>query len=159
VFGAVVVLLAALVGAYAIGRSNAHPAASAARVTGPTSAPLAEGRVDASIKADLQTTATAVAGWYASHPDLRQLPVWSSGFAPALHPGNHIDIKVAPGVNGFCLDGWDTAGSATGPNGKLFFFYDSIAGGLQQGGPASTPPSAALAANPCGGTSGFRSLA
>jgi hypothetical protein len=100
-----------------------------------------------------------LAGWYSTHPEQRQPPAWSSGFAPALHPGNHIDVKVTPSADGFCLAGWNTAGTATGPNGKLFFFYDSIAGGLQPDGPGITPPSAANPGNGCGGTSGFSPLA
>jgi hypothetical protein len=121
-------------------------------------APLAEGAIDASIKADLETTATALREWFATHPTSTQ-PVWSASFAPAVHAGNHIDLKLTPGVAGFCLDGWNSAGTATGPWAKQFYYYDSLAGGLQIGGPSAVPPSMASAGSACAGNYGFRPIA
>jgi hypothetical protein len=140
-----------LVAAFLVGRSTERSSTGSSPLT-------PENRIDANIKADLQTTATALQGWYAVHPDLVGLPKWGSQYAPALHTGDHIDLKTTPGVAGFCLDGWNTAGTATGPDAKAYFFYDSLAGGVQVGDPSITSPSANHPGTACYGTFGFGPL-
>ena len=98
--------------------------------------------VDASIKSDLRTAATALETYFT---DFQAYPATGvSGQTPKFSQGNAV--SGAMGVNGYCLRG-QNPNSDTGAT--LYFWYDSTAGGLQTGQPTATSASTAVAGATC----------
>ena len=77
-----------------------------------------------------------------------------------LTKGNVIEIAGSP-ANGYCIQGSNEAGTTKAAGGTAatagatFFWYDSLAGGLQTGAP-SKEDTTAVAGKACAGVDGDR---
>ena len=89
--------------------------------------------VDASIKSDLRTAATALETYFTDQQSYVQT---STGQNPKFSQGN--TIKGTFTATGYCLVGSNLNSSATGSN---YFWYDSTVGGLQPGPATPASPS------------------
>ena len=98
--------------------------------------------VDASIKSDLRTAATALETYFT---DFQAYPATGvTGQTPKFSQGN--TLTGALGTNGYCLRG-QNPNSDTGAT--LYFWYDSTAGGLRTGAPTATSSSVGSAGATC----------
>jgi type IV pilus assembly protein PilA len=98
--------------------------------------------VDASIKSDLRTAATALETYFTDNQSYAAV----TGQNPKFSQGN--SIKVATTATGYCLLGQNPNSNANTTAGK-YFWYDSTAGGLQSGAPTATSPSVGSAGATC----------
>ena len=98
--------------------------------------------VDASIKSDLRTAATALETYFTDNQSYN--PV--TGQNPKFSQGN--SIKVAVTATGYCLLGQNVNSDANATAGT-YFWYDSTAGGLQSGAPTATSNSVGSAGATC----------
>ncbi len=80
--------------------------------------------VDASIKSDLRTAATALETYFTDNQAYNAATTQNPKFSQ-----NNV-ISVAVTTTGYCLRGTNPNSNATGGS---FFWYDSTAGGLQTG--------------------------
>ena len=106
--------------------------------------------VDASLKADLKSAATAMETIAVGDPSGRVptsgtvgyytgAAMKNAGFKPS--PGNTIFLKGAPSL-GFCVTGFNPG--STGYSSGATFFYDSALGGLQGGNAKTTAPTGGI---------------
>jgi type IV pilus assembly protein PilA len=88
--------------------------------------------VDASLKSDLKSMATAQETWITDNPSEQgtddQTKITAAGFKKT--PGNTIVIGIST-AGGYCITGINPASSAPG---AYRFIYDSAAGGLMADG-------------------------
>jgi type IV pilus assembly protein PilA len=98
--------------------------------------------VDASIKSDLRTAATALETYFTDNQSYAAV----TGQNPKFSQGNHILVTTT--ATGYCLDGWNL-NSDTGNPTATYFWYDSTAGGLQSGAPTATSGSVGGAGATC----------
>jgi hypothetical protein len=133
-------------------KSQPDTAVATATVTATATAPAAsQGDVaqqqagDADVKVDMRNAAIAVETWFTVHGNYKthSLPTGQTILA-----SDHLDVKLAADGQGYCLRGWSAGGTASGPSGRLYLYYDSTSGGLQAG-PTAVSPSASRAANAC----------
>jgi type IV pilus assembly protein PilA len=89
--------------------------------------------VDASIKSDLRTAATALETYFTDHQSYNAV----TGQNPKFSQGN--TISVATTATGYCLRGSNANSDAVA--GSAYFYYDSTSGGLQSGAPTATSTS------------------
>jgi type IV pilus assembly protein PilA len=87
--------------------------------------------VDASIKSDLRTAATALETYFTDNQSYAANTLQS----PKFSQGNVI--KVAVTATGYCIQG-SNLNSDTGNPTTKYFWYDSTSGGLQSGAPTAT---------------------
>jgi len=99
--------------------------------------------VDASIKSDLRTAATALETYFTDNQSYAANTLQS----PKFSQGNVGNIKVAVTATGYCLQGSNTNSDAV--PGTSYFWYDSTAGGLQSGAPRATSSSVGSAGATC----------
>jgi type IV pilus assembly protein PilA len=86
--------------------------------------------VDASIKSDLRTAATALETYFTDNQSYNAV----TGQNPKFSQGN--TISVATTATGYCLRGSNANSDAVA--GTAYFYYDSTSGGLQSGAPTAT---------------------
>ena len=91
--------------------------------------------VDASIKSDLRTAATALETYFTDNQSYAAVTLQN----PKFSQGNLI--QVATTATGYCLRGSNPNSDAVAATPK-YFYYDSTSGGLQSGAP--TPTSASV---------------
>ena len=87
--------------------------------------------VDASIKSDLRTAATALETYFTDNQAYNA----ATGQNPKFSQGNLIEVATT--ANGYCLRGSNANSDAVAAT-PLYFWYDSTAGGLQSGSPTAT---------------------
>ena len=90
--------------------------------------------VDASIKSDLRTAATALETYFTDNQAYNA----ATGQNPKFSQGN--TIAVATTATGYCLRGSNPNSDAVAAT-PLYFWYDSTAGGLQSGAATATSKS------------------
>jgi type IV pilus assembly protein PilA len=98
--------------------------------------------VDASIKSDLRTAATALETYFTDFQAYNSV----TGQSPKFSPGNLVE--VATNTTGYCLRGSNANSDAVATG--LYFWYDSTFGGLQSGAPAAASTSSGKAGATCG---------
>jgi type IV pilus assembly protein PilA len=90
--------------------------------------------VDASIKSDLRTAATALETYFTDN----QSYAAATGQSPKFSTLNVITVQTT--TTGYCLRGSNINSDAT-VAGSKWFWYDSTSGGLQSGAPTAASPS------------------
>jgi type IV pilus assembly protein PilA len=98
--------------------------------------------VDASIKSDLRTAATALETYFTDNQSYNAV----TGQTPKFSQGNLIQVAVT--TTGYCLRGSNSNSDAVAASSK-WFYYDSTAGGLQSGAPTATSTSVGSAGATC----------
>ncbi|GAB3781014.1 hypothetical protein GCM10027601_09590 [Nocardioides ungokensis] len=115
--------------------------------------------VDAGLKSDLNSAATAAETYISDNPAATGFDTASPAATEAQNfatagfkksPGNALDIAGSP-ANGYCIRASNTG--STGGAGK-YFFYDSTGGGLLSGPQTATPTSTGA----CSGTLTWKAL-
>ena len=91
--------------------------------------------VDASIKSDLRTAATALETYFTDNQAYNA----ATGQNPKFSQGNKVEVAVT--ATGYCLRGSNANSDATGAFAAPanYFWYDSMNGGLASGAPTATP--------------------
>jgi len=107
--------------------------------------------VDASIKSDLRTAATALETYFTDKQAYN--PV--TGENPKFSQGN--TIAVATTATGYCLRG-SNLNSDTGNPTTTYFWYDSTSGGLQSGAPTATSNSVGGTGATCTGAGTYTAV-
>ncbi len=98
--------------------------------------------VDASIKSDLRTAATALETYFTDNQSYSAV----TGQNPKFSQGN--TISVATTATGYCLRGSNPNSDAV----TTYFWYDSTSGGLQSGAPTAASTSVGGTGATCGAT-------
>jgi len=93
--------------------------------------------VDASIKSDLRTAATALETYFTDKQAYNAVTGQSPKFSGSGASKNAIEVATT--ANGYCLRGSNPNSDAVAAT-PLYFWYDSTAGGLQSGSPTPTSP-------------------
>jgi len=109
--------------------------------------------VDASIKSDLRTAATAMETYFTDNQAYNVATTQSPKFSQL----NVIKGAVNVTAGGYCLQGSNPNSDAIGTGGN-FFWYDSTAGGLQAGAATATSPSSGVAGASCAGALTFAAV-
>jgi type IV pilus assembly protein PilA len=98
--------------------------------------------VDASIKSDLRTAATALETYFTDNQSYAAV----TGQNPKFSQGNKIEVVTT--ATGYCLRGSNANSDAVAASSK-WFFYDSTAGGLQSGAPTAASTSVGATGATC----------
>ena len=94
--------------------------------------------VDASIKSDLRTAATALETYFTDFQSYNPVTGQNPKFSGTGATKNVIEVATT--ATGYCLRGSNINSDAVAAT-PLFFWYDSTSGGLQTGPPTATSPS------------------
>jgi len=98
--------------------------------------------VDASIKSDLRTAATALETYFT---DNQAYPATGATLqSPKFSKGNTIQVQTT--ATGYCLRGNNPNSNATGGS---YFWYDSTGGGLQTSATGSSTTSPSVGTGTC----------
>jgi hypothetical protein len=101
--------------------------------------------VDASIKSDLRTAATALETYFTDNQSYNAV----TGQNPKFSQGNKIEVATT--ATGYCLRGSNANSDATGAFAAPanYVWYDSTGGGLQPGAPSLTSTSVGGTGSTC----------
>jgi prepilin-type N-terminal cleavage/methylation domain-containing protein len=90
--------------------------------------------VDASIKSDLRTAATAMETYFTDNQAYNAATTQN----PKFSQNNTITVGINAAGTGYCVRGQNPNSNATTTLGT-YFWYDSMNGGLASGAPTATP--------------------
>jgi prepilin-type N-terminal cleavage/methylation domain-containing protein len=110
--------------------------------------------VDASIKSDLRTAATALETYFTDNQAYNA----ATGQNPKFSQGNKVEVAVT--ATGYCLRGSNANSDATGAFAAPanYFWYDSTGGGLQSGAPTLTSNSVGGTGSTCTGAGTYTAV-
>jgi len=98
--------------------------------------------VDSGIKSDLKSVADFEETYFVDNNAYTSV---KANVTVKFSTGNKVEAAINAAGTGYCLRGSNTGSSATG---TLFFWYDSLTGGLQTGAATATAPTGACTGTP-----------
>jgi type IV pilus assembly protein PilA len=101
--------------------------------------------VDSGVKSDLKTAADFEETWFVDNNAYSTTKANFTTGNVKFSAGDKIEAATNTAGTGYCLRGSNTGSSATG---TLYFWYDSLSGGLQSGAATATAPGGACSGTP-----------